>query len=145
MAITSDSDCDGDGVPNSIEIEEDGTNPNNSCDFNTANVIFNVASGGWKNGDCDGDGVTNGQEILDGTDPKNLCSNIVSNQTLSPSNQWNESDCNNDGFCNACPIITSSPTIINDLDEDGIPDEIDDDDDGAVSYTHLTLPTILLV
>ena len=130
MAITSDSDCDGDGVPNSIEIEEDGTNPNNSCDFNTANVIFNVASGGWKNGDCDGDGVTNGQEILDGTDPKNLCSNIVSNQTLSPSNQWNESDCNNDGFCNACPIITSSPTIINDLDEDGIPDEIDDDDDG---------------
>ena len=147
MGIDSDEDCDGDGVPNSIEIEIDQTDPNDNCDFNVDNVVLDDASLAWKNADCDGDGVPNGQEITDGTDPKDLCSNVIANQTLTPSADWNAADCNNDGYCNACPIpepstggggrtrtpnndsTTSTPTI-DDLDGDGIEDSLDDDDDG---------------
>ncbi|MDC1011789.1 gliding motility-associated C-terminal domain-containing protein [Flavobacteriaceae bacterium] len=148
MEVTTDEDCDGDGVPNSIEIEIDQTDPNDNCDFNADNVVLDDASLAWKNADCDGDGVPNGQEITDGTDPKDLCSNVIVNQTLTPSADWNAADCNNDGYCNACPIpepstggggggsrtrtpnnSTSTPTI-DDLDGDGIEDSLDDDDDG---------------
>jgi gliding motility-associated-like protein len=147
MGIDSDADCDGDGVPNSIEIEIDDTDPNDNCDFNPDNVVLDDATLTWKNADCDGDGVPNGQEITDGTDPKDLCSNVIANQILTPSADWNAADCNNDGYCNACPIpepstggggrtrtpnndsSTSTPTI-DDLDGDGIEDSLDDDDDG---------------
>ena len=91
-----------------------------------------------ENGDCDGDGVTNGQEITNGTDPKDLCSYVIGNQTLPPSNQWNSADCNNDGYCNSCPIpevgkrmkMKTNTSTIDDLDGDGIEDSIDEDDDG---------------
>ena len=93
--------------------------------------------------------MPNGQEITDGTDPKDLCSNVIANQTLTPSAEWNAADCNNDGYCNACSIpepstggggggrartpnndsSTSTPTI-DDLYGDGIEDSLDDDDDG---------------
>jgi gliding motility-associated-like protein len=136
-------------VPNSIEIEIDDTDPNDNCDFNPDNIVLDDASLAWKNADCDGDGVPNGQEITDGTDPKDLCSNVIANQTLTPSAEWNAADCNNDGYCNACSIpepstggggggrtrtpnndsSTSTPTI-DDLDGDGIEDSLDDDDDG---------------
>ena len=78
--------------------------PSDNCDFNADNVVLDDASLAWKNADCDGDGVPNGQEITDGTDPKDLCSNVIANQTLTPSADWNAADCNNDGYCNACPI-----------------------------------------
>ena len=48
MEVTTDRDCDGDGVPNSIEIEIDETNPNNSCDFNTYNIVLADASATWR-------------------------------------------------------------------------------------------------
>ena len=149
MEVTTDQDCDGDGVPNSIEIEIDDTDPNDNCDFNPDNIVLDDASLAWKNADCDGDGVPNGQEITDGTDPKDLCSNVIANQTLTPSAEWNAADCDNDGYCNACSIpepstggggggrartpnndsSTSTPTI-DDLDGDGVEDSLDDDDDG---------------
>ena len=49
----------------------DGTDPNDPCDFLTANIT--LATTGWDAADCDGDGVTNGQEVIDGTDPTDPC------------------------------------------------------------------------
>jgi gliding motility-associated-like protein len=86
--------------------------------------------------------VPNGQEITDGTDPKDLCSNIIANQTLPPSNQWDLADCNSDGYCNSCPIpeeeeepeeeenTDTNTSTLDDLDGDGIEDSLDDDVDG---------------
>jgi gliding motility-associated-like protein len=55
------SDCDGDGVINGIEWE-DQTGINQSCDFVITRVDSTLVSEAWLNGDCDGDGILNGEE-----------------------------------------------------------------------------------
>jgi len=64
-------DCDGDGVTNGNE-NQDGTDPNNACDFNLASATL-TQSPDWSDTDCDGDGVSNANEVTDGTDPKDAC------------------------------------------------------------------------
>ena len=98
--------------------------------------------------DIDGDGYDNQFDSFD-FDP----------------NEWNDTDSDGigdnsdgddagDGFydgveedCLSDPLDPSSTP--EDTDSDGVCDELDDDVDGdgigTVSYTHLTLPTILLV
>ena len=55
----------------------------------------------WKNADCDGDGVTNNQEIIDQTDPKNVCSYEPASQNIgNVTAVWNNADCDGDGITN---------------------------------------------
>ncbi|ASO07432.1 T9SS type B sorting domain-containing protein [Arenibacter algicola] len=51
--------------------------------------------------DSDGDGVTDGQEVIDETDPLDICSYILANASLEPSADWNTADCDGDGVTNA--------------------------------------------
>jgi hypothetical protein len=55
--------------------------------------------------DCDGDGVTNGSELVDGTDPSNPCSFVLSSASIEPSVEWNTSDCDQDGVTNGTEVI----------------------------------------
>ncbi|PQJ21336.1 hypothetical protein [Nonlabens tegetincola] len=82
-------DCDGDGVTDADEINgpdgdpatPDGTDSNDACDYDVADISLPVTS----TVDCDGDGVTDADEIngpdgdpntADGTDPNDPCSLI---------------------------------------------------------------------
>ena len=67
-------DSDGDGVLDTKE-EEDGTDPNNPCQFIATSITLEQ-SDGYLNSDCDGDLILNGQEISDGTNPNDPCSSI---------------------------------------------------------------------
>ena len=122
----------------------------------------------WQAADCDGDGVTNGQELTDGTDGQDLCSLVVSSQSLTPSSIWNSTDCDGDGLTNANEvfedtdgdgtfnaldadddgdgILTSTEGII-DTDSDGIPDylDIDSDNDGLNDDDELSIGSSHLI
>ena len=122
----------------------------------------------WQAADCDGDGVTNGQETTDGTDFQDLCSFLVSSQTLTPSAAWGSADCDFDNISNAAElfidtdgngifnvfdadddgdgILTSVEGII-DTDSDGTPDylDVDSDNDGLNDDDELTIGTNHLV
>ena len=96
LATTIDSD--GDGVTNDKE-NEDGTNPNDPCDFVLAHQNC-TPSNAWKNADCDGDGVTNIKEKEDGTDPLDCCDFVLAHQNCSPATAWKNGDCDGDGVTN---------------------------------------------
>lgn len=106
-------DCDGDGVTNGKELDpdndgnigENSTDPRDSCDFKIINQVYSITSNDWRNLDCDGDGVTNGKEMdpdgnnennNNGTNPFNLCSFNISDQTLPVSEEWALLDCDED-------------------------------------------------
>jgi gliding motility-associated-like protein len=72
--------------------------------------------------DCDGDGVKNGQEILDGTNPLNQCSFILSNVTMVPSANWSAADCDNDGLTNGQEVTLGTNPLNPDTDGDGVLD-----------------------
>ena len=72
--------------------------------------------------DCDGDGVKNGQEILDGTNPLNQCSFILSNVTMVPSANWSAADCDNDGLTNGKEVTLGTNPLNPDTDGDGVLD-----------------------
>jgi gliding motility-associated-like protein len=71
-----DADCDGDGVPNGVEIDPDGdgnpgpnaTDPNDPCDFNVEDQDLSTVSDEWLDLDCDGDDIDNGDELGDVND-----------------------------------------------------------------------------
>lgn len=65
----SNLDTDGDGVTDNDE-NNDGTNPNDFCDFILASQTV-APSTGWENADCDNDGLSNAGELNNGTDPLN--------------------------------------------------------------------------
>jgi hypothetical protein len=113
-SLWASADCDGDGVPNGIEVDtnQDGvrdtdmTDPYNPCSL----VITEVTLLATSTGDCDGDGVTNAAEINgpdgavgggDGTDPIDPCSLNLSQVTLLATST---SDCDGDGVTNAAEI-----------------------------------------
>ncbi|MEJ6557324.1 MAG: gliding motility-associated C-terminal domain-containing protein [Flavobacteriaceae bacterium] len=122
----------------------------------------------WQAADCDGDGVTNGQETTDGSDFQDLCSFLVSSQSLTPSAAWGTADCDSDNVSNAAElfidtdgngifnvfdadddgdgILTSVEGII-DTDSDGTPDylDVDSDNDGLNDDDELTIGTNHLV
>ncbi len=122
----------------------------------------------WQAADCDGDGVTNGQETTDGTGFQNLCSFLVSSQTLTPSAAWDTADCDFDNISNAAELFidTDGNGIFNaldadddgdgiltlvegiiDTDSDGTPDylDVDSDNDGLNDDDELTIGTNHLV
>ena len=98
-----DGDCDGDGVTNGDEIDDE-TDPHNLCDFVVEHQTL-PPSQQWLDLDCDRDGVTNGDEIVDGTDPANPCDLISTSQTVPPSNEWLNGDCDGDGVSNGTEVI----------------------------------------
>lgn len=108
-----DFDCDEDGVSNGIELDPDSdgtigpnhTNERSACDYNEENQDFSKTTPEWRNFDCDQDGVTNGDEIdpdgngidnNNGTDARDECSLVLSQQTLPLSNFWLTLDCDAD-------------------------------------------------
>ena len=104
-----DLDADGDGVLDSIEYHVDSTNAYDACDFvlynalnqlqsDTSGTGFASASAQWLAADCDQDGVSNYQEILDDTDPLDICSFDPSSSV--DSTVWKISDCDGDGVTN---------------------------------------------
>jgi hypothetical protein len=104
VTITS-CDADGDGVPDIVETSK-GTNPNDPCSYNVADISAPITS----TVDCDGDGVTDKNEIYgpdgvitgtDGTDPKNPCSLNLSQVTVVATSTG---DCDGDGVTNANEI-----------------------------------------
>ena len=44
MEVTSKGDCDGDSVPNDVEVEIDSTDDRDPCDYNVANLVINNTS-----------------------------------------------------------------------------------------------------
>jgi len=68
------TDCDGDGVSNGVEIN-DQTDPLDPCDFEETSIALE-RTGLWLMADCDGDEVSNGQELESGTNPYEPCSAI---------------------------------------------------------------------
>jgi len=130
IIVENPDDTDGDGVKNIIE-EIDGTNPEAPCSYLEERQNYNDTTEAWRILDCDGDGVTNGNEIDpdgnnvnndDGTNPRNGCDFIVSQQTVPPSQEWSNIDCDEDGVTNGqevndgtdpmnpCSLILSSQT-----------------------------------
>ncbi len=115
-----DFDCDGDGIPNSVEVAS-GTDPNDPCSFDLADVTM-TPSQAWLDGDCDGDGVTNGDEVTPPnggtpTDPSDPCSLTVADQSVTPSQAWLDADCDGDGVTNGdevTPPNGGTPTDPND-------------------------------
>ncbi|WP_148638483.1 Ig-like domain-containing protein, partial [Olleya sp. ITB9] len=105
-AIWQAADCDGDGTANGTDPSpydpcvDDGT----TGDEDTANAI-------WQAADCDGDGETNGQEIANGTDPYDPCSN--SSSTVPDPNDanysvWASADCDGDGETNGEEVVNGT-------------------------------------
>ena len=114
------ADCDGDGVPNGVEIT-DGTDPSDPCNLIIASQTL-TPDASWGTLDCDndgltndeeitegtdpfdpdtdGDGVTDGDEVADGTDPNDPCNLIIASQTVTPDASWNSADCDGDGVTN---------------------------------------------
>ncbi|MBW2939062.1 hypothetical protein KXJ69_13180, partial [Aureisphaera sp. CAU 1614] len=127
------ADCDGDGVTNGDEVDEDGdginnngpndTNPFDPCDYNQADQVIANVTTSWNTIDCDGDGVTNGDEIIDGTDPQDGCSYMASSVTLPTTPAWEALDCDGDGVTNGdeiadgtdpldeCDLVVASQTV----------------------------------
>ncbi len=115
-------DCDGDGVTNGDEIDPDGdgipgpngTNFQDSCDYDVANQVFADVSSNYLAADCDGDGVTNGDEIdpdgdgvagPNGTNPQDPCDFNVANQDFAAvSAAFLAADCDGDGVINGDEI-----------------------------------------
>ncbi|MBK8722675.1 MAG: hypothetical protein IPL95_10525 [Saprospiraceae bacterium] len=119
ITIPLDPDTDGDGVPDSVETAN-GTNPNDACSYNVADITKPITS----TVDCDGDGVTDKNEIYgpdgvitgtDGTDPKNACSLNLSQVTVTATSTG---DCDGDGVTNA-----------NEINSTGIGDPVTDPND----------------
>jgi gliding motility-associated-like protein len=76
----------------------------------------------WENTDCDGDGVINGQELIDGTDPLNMCDFVLDNQSVTPSQEWLDADCDNDGLNNGGELDEGTDPLNPDTDGDGVLD-----------------------
>lgn len=72
--------------------------------------------------DTDGDGVLDSVEITDGTDPDDLCSFVLANQTETPSGEWNDTDCDSDGLVNVDEIYYDCNPLNPDTDGDGVLD-----------------------
>ena len=52
----------------------DGTDPEDTCNYNSVNQIIGNVGVTWEAADCDGDSVENGQELINGTSPTDTCS-----------------------------------------------------------------------
>ena len=136
------ADTDGDGVLDGTEVT-DGTDPLNLCDFVLIHQTL-TPSQEWSEADCDKDGLTNEKEkelgtdpknpdtdgdgvldsteVIDGTDPLDLCDFILSHQTLTPSDDWNTVDCDEDGLTNEKEKELGADPRNPDTDGDGVVD-----------------------
>ena len=71
-SVWNNADCDGDGIPNDIELAN-GSDPLDPCiPVQPAGYTgYDATNALWAAADCDGDGVDNGTEDTNGTDPYN--------------------------------------------------------------------------
>ncbi len=93
------NDCDGDGVPNGVEIE-DGTDPANPCSLIRESQSVPITDE-FRNLDCDGDGVINQDEWVYFLEP---CRFVLESQTVPTSEEWNALDCDGDGVVNGTEL-----------------------------------------
>ena len=61
--------------------------------------------------DDDGDGVTDDIETIDGTDPNDFCSFILTSQNIAPTPAWEAADCDGDGVTNAQEVIDETDPL----------------------------------
>ena len=88
-------DCDGDGVANGDELD-DNTDPTNSCSYKSQSITLPITAIGL---DCDEDGVPGYIEnSQDKTDSLNSCSLVIENISLTV---YSLEDCDGDGVSNA--------------------------------------------
>ena len=143
--ITADVDLDNDGLVGACELDDDGdgdpniTDPDaqDPCVYSNFQVLANVSLF-WEALDCDGDGVTNAIEIIDFSNPLNLCDFELASINVTPSPTWNATDCDGDGVINGTEImdgtnplgacsyfasnVTETVTSTSDCDSDGVID-----------------------
>ncbi len=93
-------DSDGDGVLDAVEIAN-GTDPNDPCDYNVADITEPITSGS----DCDGDGVLDATEVANGTDPHDPCDYNIADITEPITSG---SDCDGDGVLDATEIANGT-------------------------------------
>ncbi|MFC4721568.1 gliding motility-associated C-terminal domain-containing protein [Geojedonia litorea] len=124
ISDTCDLDDDNDGVLDTTELAN-GTDPNDACDYNVADVTEPVTSGN----DCDGDGDNDATEIGNGTDPKNPCdpARPAGYTGYDGTNAiWQAADCDGDGVTNGDEVTNGTdPYSGVDTDGDGIPDDLE--------------------
>ncbi len=72
-------------------------------------LIYNQGTGGT---DTDGDGVIDTVEATDQTDPNDLCSFILTSQTVAPSAAWNSTDCDFDGVSNGQELTNGTNPLV---------------------------------
>ncbi|QCX00925.1 DUF11 domain-containing protein [Aggregatimonas sangjinii] len=133
------ADSDGDGIDDGQEVNNDGTDPLDSCssvggmplgtadcdndgltndEEETIGTDPNVA-------DTDGDGIDDGQEVnTDGTDPLDSCSSVGGTPL-------GTADCDNDGLTNAEEATLGTDPNLADSDGDGIDDGQEVNTDGT--------------
>ncbi len=114
--VFNNADCDGDGVPNDIEINTDNTDPLDPCDYNPVNQDITTVSAEYNAEDCDNDGLNNGEEIT-GVDDPDTPADPDGNMTdpLDPDTDGdgvNDGDEANDGTDpnDPCDLIVASQT-----------------------------------
>ncbi|QXP61455.1 carboxypeptidase regulatory-like domain-containing protein [Olleya sp. HaHaR_3_96] len=156
--IVGDTDTDGDGVIDSVEILN-GTDPNNACDYNVADIteVITATTDCDNDGltdaeeingpdgdpttddgtdptesDTDGDGVLDGTEVANGTDPNNACDYNVADITEVITAT---TDCDNDGLTDAEEI--NGPDGDPTTDDGTDPTESDTDGDGVLDGTEV--------
>ncbi|MDF2158552.1 invasin domain 3-containing protein [Algoriphagus sp. CAU 1675] len=143
-----DPDTDGDGVTDGQEVDDE-TDPLDQCSFILASQTLPTDQS-WKDADCDEDGLTNqeevdrgtdpfdpdtdgdgvldGTEVTDSTDPLDVCSYLVTSQTLEPEQAWKEADCDADGLTNQEETGLGTNPLFADSDGDGVTDGQEQED-----------------
>lgn len=71
-----------------------------------------IYNGGTISPDSDGDGVTNADEAIDLTDSTDLCSFVLTSQTVAPSATWESMDCDMDGVSNGEEVMNGSDPLV---------------------------------
>ncbi len=121
-------DTDGDLLPNCVDPDDDNDGLTDEYESSIGTNPLLV--------DTDNDGVLDAIEVDDQTNPLDACSLIVNHQTEEVGTQaWEISDCDGDGLLNVNEVgIASTSRSVNleiwDTDNDGVPNYLDQDDDG---------------
>ncbi|MGE0090892.1 MAG: hypothetical protein AB7S50_15595, partial [Bacteroidales bacterium] len=97
----------------------------NAFDGTTYAVVSAIIDINVLEDDTDGDGVIDEQELLNQTDPGDICSFILLNQTETVSSLWTAADCDSDGLSNATELSDGTNPLHPDTDGDGVTDGIE--------------------
>ncbi|MEZ4910149.1 MAG: Ig-like domain-containing protein [Saprospiraceae bacterium] len=107
---TSTLDDDGDGVSNSTETN-DGTNPNDPCEYLETSQDINLTSTSWQTLDCDNDGINNIDEVNQTSSPLDHCDPNPCDYNIRFELQ--NIDCINNTFCYEVQLSSSNGLPVN--------------------------------